>query len=227
LREVNLGLERAAVSVLAGRNGAGKTLLSKILAGLLDPTEGNIELGETSPTVRRAQIGYVAQDARPQIIGETVLDDALFGPRNLGWPENEAQSSARSALAACGLEGRDEALTHRLSGGEVRRLSIAGVLACRPAVFILDEPFANLDRDGVRAILRIVLASTKDGSATLVVTHELEKVLGIARSLAILDQGRIVASGRPETVLKNDVEGYGLRDPLKRISGIRDLQWLD
>ena len=130
-------------------------------------------------------------------------------------------------MEVCGLEARREALVHTLSGGEQRRLAIAGVLALKPAAIILDEPFANLDFEGVRSVLRVVKELSAEGIALLAVTHELEKLLGLADRLVVMDGGRIVLEGDPEPTLAQGVERFGLRDPLRPASSVKELTWLD
>jgi biotin transport system ATP-binding protein len=230
-RALDYSLREGQISVLAGRNGAGKTIFAKHLAGLLEPTEGSILFsGRDLRAIkgpRAALVGYVFQDARLQIVGERVLDDSLFGPTNLGLPSAEALSRARNALQACGLADREDEFVHNLSGGELRRLAIAGVLATMPKAVILDEPFANLDYSGVQALLRIAKDMANMDIAVLVVTHEIEKILGIARDFTIMDGGKIVLSGEPEEVLARGIESFGLRDPFRTLDGIEGLSWLD
>jgi biotin transport system ATP-binding protein len=229
-REVDYSLKAGGIAVLAGRNGAGKTFLAKQLAGLLEPTEGSVlvsgrDLKKVSGA-RAELVGYVFQDARLQIVGETVFDDLLFGPTNLGMAPELTRARALSAMAACGLTERKDSFVHQLSGGEQRRLAIAGVLAMMPPVLILDEPFANLDLAGVRSVLEIVHDVAGKGTAVLVVTHEIEKVLGIAQHFAVMDAGRIVLSGGPAEVLGQGIERFGLRDPFRGVAALEELSWL-
>ena len=230
-RDIDIALFPGEVTVLAGRNGAGKTFLAKTLAGLLDPTEGKVLVRGVEMRAirgpRAKKVGYLFQDARLQTVGETVLDDVLFGPTNLGLPEAEALSRAKTALLACGLADFEHSFVHRLSGGELRRLAMAGLLAMMPDVMILDEPFANLDVEGVRSVLKIVLEMAGKGIAILVVTHEVEKVIGIAHAFVVLDGGDLVLSGEPSAVLAQGIESFGLRDPFHAGHSFKDLTWLD
>lgn len=231
LREVDFRLAAGELAVLAGRNGAGKTVLAKILAGLLEPSEGEVLFGGAPllsyPESPAARVGYVFQDARLQLVGETVQEDLRFGPESLGLGAAEAAARAEVAMGLCGLSERRQSPVHALSGGEQRRLALAGVLALSPAAIILDEPFANLDRDGVSSVLRVLKTLVAEGIALLVVTHELEKLLGMADRLAVMDRGRIVLAGEPGPTLAAGIERFGLRDPLRPASSVGDLLWLD
>jgi energy-coupling factor transporter ATP-binding protein EcfA2 len=231
VRAIDFAIARGEIVVLAGRNGAGKTVLAKHLAGLAEPTEGIVlfegrRFSEYSAPPA-ARVGYVFQDARLQLIGDTVEDDVLFGPANLGIAPREAQERADRAIERCGLGERKRAFVHTLSGGEIRRLALAGMIAMGPSVVILDEPFANLDRDGVSSVLRVVADLAAEGIAILVVTHELEKVLGMSHRLDVMDGGRIVLSGEPGPTLAEGIERFGLRDPLRKTTKVEELSWLE
>jgi energy-coupling factor transporter ATP-binding protein EcfA2 len=229
-RNIDFKLNSGEISVLSGRNGVGKTIFAKHLAGLLVPTEGSVLIGGINlkdiKGSNAARVGYVFQDARLQIVGDTVLDDLLFGPTNLGVPKAQARQRAEVALASCGLKDKSNAFVHGLSGGEMRLLAIAGVLTMLPDALILDEPFANLDPSGVGKVLALVKETSAAGITILIVTHEIEKILGLASSFAIMDSGRIVLEGKPAEVLAAGIESYGLRDPYRPRRNVEDLQWL-
>ena len=231
LRDVTLGFARGELSVLAGRNGAGKTVLAKCLAGLIEPESGKVLFEGTglsglkgSPATR---VAYVFQDARLQVLGDTVLDDLLFGLDAIGLAKDEAMASASRALAAVGLEGKETVIPWHLSGGELRRLAIAAVLALDPPVLILDEPFANLDWASVSDVLNILVELRERGQCLIVLTHELDKILGCADRLIVLDEGRVFLEGDPGTVLGRGIEDHGLRDPLRPHATLKDLRWLE
>lgn len=228
---IDLRLEAGELVVLAGRNGSGKSVLCKMLSGLIPPSSGGLFFeGQAFSAFRDSharRVGYAFQDARLQAIGERVLDDCMFGPMNVGFSAAEAEAKALRALALCGLEARQEAFVHSLSGGEQRRLSLAGILALEPRAVILDEPFANLDLDGVRSVLRIVKELQSQGKGLIIATHEIEKVLGLARRLVVLDGGRIALEGDPAQVLSEDLEPLGLRNPLEAHKSVSELSWLD
>ena len=216
LHGIDLTIARGSFVVLAGANGAGKSTLLKHCNGLLTPLAGTVRVGGVpvtqDPLHARRTVGMVFQDADSQIVGETVYDDAAFGPENLNWPADRIKESALRALQLVGLATMPDCSPHLLSGGEKRRLAIAGVLAMEPEVIVLDEPFANLDYDGVRRILAQLVALHAGGKTIVVCVHDLEKVLAHAGRLIIMREGRIVADGPPESVVLK-AEAHGVRIP--------------
>ncbi len=229
-RDLNFSLAEGELLVLAGKNGSGKSLLCRLLSGLIEPQDGAVffrgkEISDfrDSPALRT---GYVFEDARLETLGETAGEDLRFGPANAGLGAEETERRVESALSAVGLKGREQEAVHELSGGELRRLAIADVLCLDPPVLILDEPFANLDLDGVRSVLRIILGLKEQGRSLIVATHEIEKILGAADSFALMNDGQLVLQGTPEDVLRAGVSRYGLRDPFAIAGSVRDLLWL-
>jgi biotin transport system ATP-binding protein len=217
--------------VIAGSNGSGKTLLMKMIAGLVEPTGGEI-LFQGTPLEKeagklRAHLGLVFQDADAQIVGETVLEDAAFGPRNLGLNKAEAEDRAKRALEAMGLSGKEDHPPRRLSGGEKRRLAVAGVIAMGCDTVIMDEPFANLDWEGVVQTLEIIRSLKNSGKTPIILTHELEKVLALADRLVILHRGKIREDGRPVEILGRLKREYGVRNPLVNYGTVEDCSWLE
>jgi len=228
---VSLAFGEGELTVLAGRNGAGKTVFAKCLAGLIPARAGSILFrGSDASRLQgspASRIAYLYQDARIQILGDSALDDVLFGLAATGVAASKAEERAVQALESVGLGDRAGAIPYQLSGGEQRRLAIASVLVLEPAVLILDEPFANLDWASVSSVLAILLALKARGRSLVILTHELDKVLALADRLVIFDSGRVVAEGEPGTVLGSGVEGFGLRDPLRRAAALGDLSWLE
>ena len=213
---VDLDIYRGECLVIAGSNGSGKTLLMRVITGLAGFSGGDIVF-EGVPLRRggrlRSPVGLVFQDADAQIVGETALEDAAFGPRNLGLSRAEAEAAARRALALVGLDGREDAPARRFSGGEKRRLAVAGVLALGCETMIFDEPFAHLDWPGVRSVFYLIRDLKRAGRTLVILTHELEKILTLADRLAILHRGRVCDAGPPRAVLARLREEYGVRDP--------------
>ncbi|KAB2890108.1 MAG: ABC transporter ATP-binding protein [Desulfobulbaceae bacterium] len=229
LAGIDLTIARGSFVILAGANGAGKSTLLKHLNGLLLPDKGEVRIGgvpvRKDPLHARRTVGMVFQDADSQIVGETVWDDAAFGPENLNWTAERIQDSVEAALATVGLGDLRDRSPHLLSGGEKRRLAIAGVLAMRPDVIVLDEPFANLDYEGVRQVLTHIVTLHADGVTIIVCVHDLEKVLAHAQRLIILQQGRIAADGAPEEVVRK-AEAFGVRMPAACRLGGKVESWL-
>jgi biotin transport system ATP-binding protein len=227
--QVDLVVRRGELLVLAGANGSGKTTLLRHLNGLLLARQGSVAVDgvPVKQDVRRARrkVGMVFQEADNQIVGETVFADVAFGPENLGWPPGTIQSSVAAVLGQLGMGHLADRSPYSLSGGERRRLAIAGVLVMRPAVIVMDEPFANLDYPGVREILRLILSLHQKGHTLVISTHDLEKIFAHAQRLVVMHQGRIVADGRPEDLLPC-VEAYDVRLPCAARMGQPVASWL-
>ncbi|MBN1241494.1 MAG: ABC transporter ATP-binding protein [Spirochaetales bacterium] len=233
VRGIDLSIRSGNLTVVAGPNGAGKSVLMKHLAGLLEPSEGRVLVGDEEALDRRgrplgaAKVGYVFQSAEAQMLGDTALDDARLGPANQGLPWPEVERRARDALGRCGLAGRENDLAFSFSGGEARRLAIAAVLAMEPSILVLDEPFANLDRAGVVQVVRLVRDLLEGGTTVVLLTHEIEKVLGLASRLVVLVGGSVAFDGSPSDGIAAGVGRWGLANPLAVPRRLEDLAWLD
>jgi energy-coupling factor transporter ATP-binding protein EcfA2 len=206
---------------LLGPNGAGKSTLLLHLAGLLPERQrylhrhdaahaphrhdvqgrvaiDGVALSPESVRTIRARVGIVFADPDDQIVGLTVEEDVAFGPRARRWPPSEVEAAVSEALAAVGLAGREGRFPHHLSTGEKRRLCLAGALACRPGLLLLDEPSSGLDPRGRRELAALVSALP----ATLVVaSHDLALVERLCARAIVLDGGRCVADGPVRDVL--------------------------
>jgi len=223
LDEVNLDIHTASFVILAGPNGSGKTVFMRHLNGLARPSSGEVLL-EGVPVLNdlsraRRSIGLVFQDADAQIVGQTVARDVAFGPENLRLPRTVIEKRVKSALKATGLVGFDERRPHTLSGGEMRRLTVAGVLAMEPDLLVLDEPFTGLDWPGCADLLAVLDKFHSSGKTVLLITHDLDKVLAHADRLMLMDSGRIAADGAPEDII-NQVEKLGIRRPAGNVAGM-------
>jgi biotin transport system ATP-binding protein len=159
-------------------------------------------------------------------VGETVAEDVAFGPKNLGLSKSETDQRVSAALAATGLSNKRDFSPRRLSGGEKRRLAVAGVLALGCQAFIMDEPFANLDWPGVAQVLEIIKKLKDEGKTVIVLTHELEKVLAFANRLVILHKGAIRDDGLPCEVLDRLEPAWGVRDPRRTYGSVEDCSWI-
>lgn len=229
LEGVDLCIDEGEFVVVAGPNGSGKTTLFHHLNGLLFPDQGEVLVDGVSvrkhPRQARQMVGMVFQNADSQIVGETVYDDAAFGPENLCLKRDEIQQRVMEALSTVGLEGCGEKRPHQLSMGEKRRLAIAGILAMQPRVLVMDEPFSNLDYDGVKQVLSKILELHESGHTILVSTHDMEKVGAYADRLVIMNNGRKI-NDAPPAVLLPDIEKFGIRRPCALGFG-RDVEpWL-
>lgn len=216
LDDVNLAFQAGEFSVVAGPNGSGKTTLLRHIIGLLPAESGSVMVDGKSvkadPMAARQQVGLVFQDADSQIVGETVYEDVAFGPENLGLPRAEIDRRVRQALASVDLARLTDKRPHHLSGGEKRRLAIAGVLAMAPRVLLMDEPFSNLDYPATRRVLEQILDLHRIGHTIIITTHDLEKVVAHAQRLVVMANGRVVADGNPADVI-DGIEEYGIRRP--------------
>jgi biotin transport system ATP-binding protein len=202
----------------------------RILAGLLDPTGGEVlfhgvPLAACRERLRR-ETGLIFQDPEAQILGETVAEDVAFGPKNLGLPPAEVDRRVDAALAAFGLAEKRDFPPRRLSGGGKRRLAAAGIIAMEAETIIMDEPFANLDWPGVVQTLEVIAALKGAGKTVILLTHELEKALALADRLIILHQGAVRDDGSPEEVLDRLDPAWGVRDPRRQYRGAGDCSWL-
>ena len=216
LRGVNFRAGKGEVTVLLGRNGAGKSTLLMHLNGLLRPQKGEVfvdgvkvRYDRGSLRELRRKVGFVFQNPDDQIVAPTVWQDVAFGPRNLGLSEEEVEECVREALRAVGLEGYETRLCNGLSGGEKKRVSIAGVLAMGPDYIIMDEPTAGLDGPGLRNMVELV-EELKNRSKTLIIsTHDLDFALEVGDRFVILSGGRVVYEG--EDMDFSIAEEHGIR----------------
>jgi biotin transport system ATP-binding protein len=230
LDQINLKIKAGDFVVLAGPNGSGKTTLIRHLNGLLRPTAGSVKVAGVSvqndPMRARRLVGMMFQDADSQIVGETVYADVAFGPENLRLDQDQIRKRVTLALAVVGLTEFADQRPHLLSGGEKRRLSIAGILAMEPKVVVCDEPFTSLDYPGVKQVLKQILTLHQAGHTIVVITHDLEKVLAHCDRLIIMRKGKIVRDGLPAEIVA-DIEMFGVRAPCAAQLGMEVRSWLN
>ena len=217
LQDVSFSVKKGEFLVIGGKNGSGKSVLMSLIAGLDKQTSGTIKCDE---------VGLVFQDANSQILGETPLEDVLFGLRNLNLKKQERLQKAEETLKQCGLFEKRDFQARVLSGGEKRRLAVAGILALDRDFIIFDEPFANLDLIGIKQVCAILKQLKEQNKTIIVLTHDLEKILGLADSFIILDSGKIKFNGTPEDGLKLNLEEYGIKNPLTSYNSVKDLFWI-
>ena len=230
LDQINLKIKAGTFVVLAGPNGSGKTTLIRHLNGLLKPTAGCVKVAGVAvdkDLIRaRRLVGMMFQDADSQIVGETVYADVAFGPENLKLDHDQIERRVALALEAVGLKDLADQRPHSLSGGEKRRLAIAGILAMEPRVIVFDEPFTSLDYPGVKQILKQIISLHQAGHTIIVITHDLEKVFAHADRLLIMRRGKIVLDGLPDEIVA-DIEPLGVRVPCASQLGMEVSSWLN
>lgn len=198
-KDISFSLAQGSFTVLCGHNGAGKSQLLRTLKGLVRPSSGRILINGADVTKKKksrlSSIGLVFQDADFQIVGESVEKDVAFGPINLGWNEEKVNEAVSRTLSMMGLEDKRRQRPQTLSGGEKRRLAIAGVLAMEPGLIMLDEPFANLDSPSTTSVLEALVGLHQAGQALLVTSHEVDRFLAHTDNVVILEKGHLVHEG--------------------------------
>lgn len=229
LSSINLTIEEGSFVVVAGRNGSGKTTLLRHLNGLLTPTEGTVRVEGLSVnenlTLVRQKVGMVFQDTDSQIVGETVYEDVAFGPENLGLKREEIDRRVSQSLTSVGLSGQEKTQPHLLSGGQKRRLTIAGILAMQPSILVFDEPFSNLDYPGIVKVLHHIVSLHEEGHTIILTTHDLEKVVAHAGRLILMEDGKIVRDDSPNHLYR-ELEKFGVREPCASRMGGDVTSWL-
>ncbi|HAN42548.1 MAG TPA: energy-coupling factor ABC transporter ATP-binding protein [Sphaerochaeta sp.] len=199
LNDISMTIEEGAFIGITGKTGSGKSTLIRIMASLLEPTSGQLVIGEGK------KVGLAFQFPEHQLFEETVLKDVMFGPRNLGL--SDAKDRAIEALKTVGL---DDSFLERspfaLSGGEQRMVAIAGVLAMDPDILILDEPTVGLDKAGHDLVMSILGKLNDEGRTIVLVSHEIEDILDNCKEMVLLSDGCIQDSGEPMEVLKRHLE---------------------
>ena len=213
LSDVSLTIEDGSYTALIGHTGSGKSTILQLLNGLLVPSKGSVRVFDTLITstsknkdIRqiRKQVGLVFQFAENQIFEETVLKDVAFGPQNFGVSEEDAEQLAREKLALVGI---DESLFDRspfeLSGGQMRRVAIAGILAMEPAILVLDEPTAGLDPLGRKELMNLFKKLHQSGMTIVLVTHLMDDVAEYANQVYVMEKGRLVKRGKPSDVFQD------------------------
>ncbi len=208
LHDINLNVEPGSYVAIIGHTGSGKSTILQHLNGLLKPTKGEVAIGDKVITSKKKQkdlksirkkVGIVFQFPEHQLFDETVEKDICFGPMNFGTSEEEAKRLAKKTI---GLVGLSEDILQKspfdLSGGQMRRVAIAGVLAMEPDVIVLDEPTAGLDPRGRKDIMDMFARLHKErGMTTILVTHSMEDAAKYADEIVVMHQGTVYKSGTP------------------------------
>lgn len=224
LQDINLVLGKGEFIGLIGHTGSGKSTLVQHLDGLLAPTSGHIyykgnDIGATDYNKKelRSRVGLVFQYPEHQLFETTVVRDVAFGPKNMGLPQLEVDMRTFAALKEAGVsEDLYDASPFELSGGQKRRVAIAGVLAMQPDILILDEPTAGLDPRGRDEILDRIAQIHAEGNRTIIlVSHSMEDVANYASRLIVMNGGRVFCDGTPKEVFSDykELEKIGLAAP--------------
>ncbi len=202
LKNVNIQIKKGEKIAIMGPNGAGKSTLFSHFNGLTEPTSGHVEVeGEKIIFEReellkvRQKVGIVFQDPNDQLFAPTVKEDVAFGPMNLGLEYEEVEKRIKESLEMVGMSGFEDKTPHHLSGGQQKRVAIAGIVAMRPDIMILDEPTAGLDPEGVDKVLDILNNLNKEGMSIVISSHDIEMVNQFADRIFVLYDGEIIAEG--------------------------------
>ncbi|WP_270323870.1 energy-coupling factor ABC transporter ATP-binding protein [Lactococcus petauri] len=213
LFDINLEVAEGSYTALIGHTGSGKSTLLQHLNGLLQPTEGKVNIDdiviqasskqkEIKPA--RRKVGVVFQFPESQLFEETVLKDVAFGPQNFGVSQEEALKIAREKLELVGLAEKNfEKSPFELSGGQMRRVAIAGILAMEPKVLVLDEPTAGLDPKARIEMMQLFSHLHQEGQTVVLVTHNMDDVAEYTNKVYLLEKGRVISSGSPQDVFQN------------------------
>lgn len=221
LKDINLSVNEGEFLAVLGHNGSGKSTLARLINGLLTADKGKVEVfslaveDEKNLYEVRKNVGIVFQNPDNQMVASIVEDDVAFGPENIGVPREEIGKRITYALDAVGMSEYRNATPSRLSGGQKQRIAIAGVLAIKPRIIILDESTAMLDPRGRKEVMDVVLKLNKEEGITVIaITHFMDEALLADRAI-VMSGGKIVMNGKPVDIFsdKDDIETYNLTLP--------------
>ena len=220
VNDVSFSIEEGEFVALVGHNGSGKSTLAKMLNGLIIPLDGDVFIDGMNTRddsllydIRR-QIGVVFQNPDNQMVATIIEDDVAFGPENLGLPPKEIRERVDWALEAVGMSKYKKGMPFRLSGGQKQRIAIAGVLAIKPRILVLDESTSMLDPKGREEVLNVIKRLNKEQKITVVlITHYMDEALDADR-IIILNKGKVAYMGGREIFLEEEkLKSYGLNVP--------------
>lgn len=208
LTNIDLTIDKGEFVAIVGHNGSGKSTLAKHVNGLLLPTEGTVTVcgmqtsNEDDLLRIRQKVGMAFQNPDNQLVTTVVEEDVAFGPENLGIEPNEIRTRVDEALASVGMSDYATFAVHHLSGGQKQRIAIAGILALKPQILVLDEASAMLDPNGRAELLETVHKLHREGMTVLMVTQYMEETTGCDR-IIVMNHGKIVLEGTPEEVFRH------------------------
>ena len=223
LKGVSLKIEQGEMVALLGKNGAGKSTLFLHLNGIYEPDEGKVfidgeelKYDKKSLLKFRQKVGIFCQLDLLALLAPTVEEDVAFGPLNLGLSMEEVQDRVEEALARVGMTGFEKSAPHHLSGGQKKRVAIAGILAMKPEIMILDEPTAGLDPQGVTNLVKLLKELNEEGITIVISTHEVDLVPDYAKRVFVLVDGKLIAEGTPKDIFSQPdiLEQANLKIPI-------------
>lgn len=241
LKDVSLNIDKGEILAIIGHTGSGKSTLVQHLNGLIKPVRGKVTIDDIDIAGRgsdakaaRQQVGMVFQYPEHQIFAETVYDDIAFGPRNRGFSAEEVDKQVHEAMAFVGLDFETFAdrSPFQLSGGQMRRVAIAGVVAMNPDYLVLDEPSAGLDPRSRNAVFKEILALHKErGVAIVLVTHSMEEAAKYAHRMLVINKGEVLFDGKPAEIFsahKEELVAVGMDEPpIYKLSNLLRAKGLD
>jgi len=222
LEKVNFKVDQGKIVALLGPNGAGKSTLFLHFNGILRPSSGSVDIDgeivnyEKKDLMRiRQKVGIVFQNPDDQLFAPTVLEDVAFGPMNMGLTKEDVEERVKEALSRVGMEGFEKKPPHHLSGGQKKRVAIAGILAMKPKIMVLDEPTSGLDPKGASQILRLLYKLNQEGMTIVISTHDVDLVPLYASKVYIISEGKIIKEGTASEVFGDvqTIRGANLRLP--------------
>ena len=211
VKELSLTIEQGEFIALCGHNGSGKSTVARLMNGLLTPKSGEVlAFGESTQNKKkiydiRKDVGMIFQNPDNQMIATIVEDDIAFGPENIGLPREEIGKRIDFALGAVDMLEFKQASPYKLSGGQKQRIAIAGVLAVKPKVLVLDESTAMLDPKGRREIFDVIKSLNKEGMTIILITHYMDEAALFDRVI-VLDNGKLAMDGTPKEVFARQTE---------------------
>ncbi len=210
LKDVNIAIEKGEKVAVMGPNGAGKSTLFSHFNGLVEATSGSVEVcGKTiihdknELSEVRQKVGIVFQNPNDQLFAPSVEEDVAFGPMNLGLSHEEVKQRTSEALKMVGMKGYEKKAPYHLSGGQQKRVAIAGIIAMKPEIMILDEPTAGLDPKGVEQVLNIINKLHENGMSIIISSHDVEIINEFAEKIFVLKDGQIIETGTPNEIFSN------------------------
>ena len=210
LKNINIKIEKGEKVAIIGPNGAGKSTLFSHFNGLTEPTSGCVKIEgkpisfEKDELLKvRQKVGIVFQDPNDQLFAPTVKEDIAFGPMNLGLSYDEVEKRVEDALKMVGMENYEDKTPHHLSGGQQKRIAIAGIIAMKPELMILDEPTAGLDPDGVEKVLNIMNQLNEEGMTLIISSHDIDMISKYADKIFVLYNGEIIESGNNNKIFSD------------------------